>query len=417
MAETFSLGLTYWPRRTAQRWWRAFDRGETREELEHIAALGCDTVRFCLRWEDFQPAPQRVGSAALRALEQALDAAQDCGLRVVAALFPVAIDGSLQVPAWANRADVIADLQRTTRFGPVLVVRPSIQPPLLYEDSYHPNQMHDPFDNSGMLDAQRYLVREVAGYFGSHSALWAWQLGEGLERAHRPSSAEAVRAWYTTIGETLRAQHPAARLLGVASAHGLATRPGPRPEHLAETCDLLGVAAESPEPLAGEHTPPSAHVAYLYALTAALASRPAFVTGIALPTAPDDRAGWIADTAYGRPTHAYLGDAEEQAGFVGTTLERLRRLGARGAWLASYADYSTELWRTPPFDRVTRARSAGIVDANGHEKPAAATLRTFAAARHTVVESAPPLEVDPERYWRDPRRGFVELWREFNAEE
>jgi hypothetical protein len=417
MAETFSLGLTYWPRRTAQRWWRAFDRGEAREELSHIAALGCDTVRFCLRWEDFQPAPQRVGSAALRALEQALDAAHESSLRVVAALFPVALDGSLQVPGWANRADMVADLQRTARFGPVLVVRPSAQPPLLYDDTYHPNQMRDPFDNAAMLDAQRYLVREVAGYFGSHPALWAWQLGEGLERAHRPGSAESTRAWYTTIGEALRAQHPAARLLGVASARGLTTRPGPRPEHLAETCDLLGVAADPPEPLADERASHSAYVAYLHALTAGLAGRPALVTSMALPTAPDGRAGWIADTAYGRPTHTYLSDAEEQAAFVGTALERLRRGGARGAWLTTYADYPPELWRVPPFDRVTRARSAGIVDASGVEKPAAAALRAFAAARHSVVEAAPLLEVDPERYWRDPRRGFAELWREFNTEE
>jgi hypothetical protein len=416
MPEMFSLGLTYWPRRTAQRWWRLFDRGETREELAHIASLGCDTVRFCLRWEDFQPAPQRVGSAALRSFEQALDAAQESGLRVVAALFPVAIDGSLQVPGWTNRTDVIADLQRTSRFGPVLVVRPSSQPPLIYEDTYHSNQMRDPFDNSAMLDAQRYHVREVAGYFGSHSALWAWQLGEGLEYAYRPSSVESVRAWYTTIGEAFRAQHPTARLLGVATARGLTTRPGPRPEHLAETCDLLGVAADPPEQLAGDQTPPNAYVAYLHGLTASLAGRPAFVTSMALPTAPDNCAGWIADTAFGRPTRAYLGDAEGQAAFVGTALEQLRRGGARGAWLATYADYSPELWRVPPFDRITRARSAGIVDANGQEKPAAVTLRAFAAARHSVVETTPSIEADPERYWRDPRRGFVELWREFNAE-
>jgi hypothetical protein len=75
------------------------------------------------------------------------------------------------------------------------------------------------------------------------------------------------------------------------------------------------------------------------------------------------------------------------------------------------------LWRVPPFDRVTRARSAGVVDASGREKPAAAALRAFAAAHHSVVEATPPIEVDPERYWRDPQHRFVELWREFNAEE
>jgi len=65
---------------------------------------------------------------------------------------------------------------------------------------------------------------------------------------------------------------------------------------------------------------------------------------------------------------------------------------------------------------VTRARTLGLVDADGHEKPAANALRAFAASRHPVVETAPSLVVDPERYWRDPQRAFVELWREFNNE-
>ncbi|KPV53039.1 hypothetical protein SE17_11950 [Kouleothrix aurantiaca] len=60
---TFSIGVTYWPRRAGFLWWRAFDRGAVREELAHVAALGCDTVRFCLSWEEFQPSPQRVTGA------------------------------------------------------------------------------------------------------------------------------------------------------------------------------------------------------------------------------------------------------------------------------------------------------------------------------------------------------------------
>jgi hypothetical protein len=416
MAENFSLGITYWPRRVAHRWWRAFDRSETREELAHIAALGCDTVRFYLRWEDFQPQPQHLNSAAMQALEHALESADAAGLRVVAALFPAAIDGSLQVPAWANRTNIIGDLQRTARFGPVLVIRPTLQAPLLYEGAYHANQTRDMFDDATILDAQRYLVREVVGYFGSHPALWAWQPGEGLERVHKPGSAEAVHEWLAMIGEAIRAHDTDARILGVTSARGVAMRPGPRPEHLADTCDLIGVAADPPEAVQEQplHT---SYVAYLHALTAALARKPTLVTSLALPTAPDGRADWIADSAYGRPTRAYLGDADEQASFVGTALDQLRRAGAPGAWLANYADYPTELWRRPPLDRVTRARSLGVVDAEGHEKPAAAVLRAFAAARHTVADVAPPLEVDPERYWRDPQRGFVELWHQFSSEE
>src|SRR5437762_3581874 len=116
-AEPMSLGLTYWPRRTAHDWWRAYDRGETREELSHVATLGCNTVRFCLRWEDFQPGPQRINSAALHALEHALDTAGAAGLRVVAALFPVALGCALQLPGWANGANPLDELLRAQRRG------------------------------------------------------------------------------------------------------------------------------------------------------------------------------------------------------------------------------------------------------------------------------------------------------------
>lgn len=419
MDEAFSLGLTYWPRRTAQRWWSAFDRGEAREELAHIATLGCDTVRFCLRWEDFQPAARRLNSPAMRALEHALDAAQAAGLRVVAALFPVAIGGTLHLPAWANRDDPLADLRRTVQFGPLLVVRPGGQPPLLYEGGYHPNQARDLFADRAMLDAQRYLVREVAGYFGTHPAVRAWQLGEGLERLRNPGAAEAIHEWLAALAETLREQHPGARLLGVTSARGLALRAGPRPEHLAVTCDLVGVAADPPEPPYGEQPLHTTYIAFLHALAARLGGVPAIVTSLGLPTAPDRRAGWIADSAYGRPTRAYLGAEEEQAEFVGAALEQLWRAGARGAWLASYADYPAALWRTPPLDRVTRERTLGVVDADGHEKPAAAALRAFAAARRgtqgTPAAGAAPIEVDAERYWRAPQRAFEELWKDFSA--
>ena len=105
---TFSIGVTYWPRRAGFGWWREFDRGAVREELAHVAALGCDTVRFCLSWEEFQPSPQRVNGGALATLEQALDLAGEAGLRVVAALFPVAMGGALWLPDWANGADPLA---------------------------------------------------------------------------------------------------------------------------------------------------------------------------------------------------------------------------------------------------------------------------------------------------------------------
>ena len=413
----FSLGLTYWPRRTGFGWWGAYDRGETREELAQVASLGCDTVRFCLSWEDFQPGLQRINSGALNALEHALDVAHAAGLGVAAVLFPVAIGGALHVPEWLNRVDVLDELRSATRVvGPTIVLRPNTGPRLLYEGRYHANQARDPFRATPILDAQRYLIREVAGYFRSHPALHMWQLGEGLERIRKPGSAQAVAEWYAAMAEALREQDSKTAILGVASARGLTQSAGPRPEHIAESCSLVGVAADPPQVPEAPRPNHAAYVAYLGALTASLSRRPALVTSLALPTALDNRPQWVGDRAYGRPLQAYLGDQEQQARFVEDALERLRRAGAQGAWLATYADYAPGLWQTPPLDRAVRERTLGIVDADGREKPAAGALRAFAAQRPTVADVAPPIEADPESYWRDPQREFARLWREFTTD-
>ena len=252
-AEPFSLGLTYWPRRTAFGWWQAYDRGATRDELAHVAALGCDTVRFCLRWEDFQPGPQRINSAALHALEHALDTAGEARLRVVAALFPVALGGALQLPAWANGADPLDELLRGQRRGGATISTPRVgAPPLLYDGGYHSNKAGDLFSDTRVLEAQRYLIHELVGYFGPHPALYAWQLGEGIERVHMPTSAAAMREWFALMAEALRAARPGARVLGVISDQALFSPAGPRSAQISASCDMLGIAADPPHPPANQ---------------------------------------------------------------------------------------------------------------------------------------------------------------------
>jgi hypothetical protein len=211
----------------------------------------------------------------------------------------------------------------------------------------------------------------------------------------------------------------------VISQQALAWPAGPRPAQIAATCDLLGVAADPPRPPANQPPNHGAYVAFLHALAAALGGATALVTNMGLPTVPEaslgggesDRPGWIADSAYGRGLNVYRGEPEQQATFVEATLDRLQRSGAGGAWLAAYADYPAALWRTPPLDRSIRERTLGLVDAGGREKPAAAALQRFAAERRSVRAVAPPIEADPERYWRDPQREFQRLWQEFGGDE
>lgn len=415
--EYFSLGLTYWPRRAAFRMWQRYDRGAVREELAHIAALGCDTVRLCLLWEDFQPGAERLNTRAMRYLEHALDMAHAAGLRVVLALFPVAVGGALYVPHWLNGPDVARALRRASRERALVVVRPPGLAPVLTGAGYRPAQAGDLFSEESALEAQHYLVRETVGYFGSHPAAWAWQLGEGFERVHRPASQEAVRAWFSAVAEEARRQHPTVRLIGVTSLRGLELRAGPRPDDLAEMCDLVGVAADPQELPADQQRRHTNYPAFLHTLVAGLASRRAIVTSLGLPGAAD-APGWTEDQSYGKRLRVFIGDESQQASYIDVALDRLYRDGAAGVWLPAYADFAEELWRTPPLDRSLRYRTLGIVDATGREKPAAEALRSFARSLADAERSQPhppPPTMDAERYWHDPQRQLRELWREFNA--
>lgn len=410
----FSLGVSYWPRRTSHWWWQMFDRGEVREDFEHIADIGFDTVRVFLRWEDFQPQPQGVGSKPLTAFEHVLDLANEKGLRVAAVLFPAGLDGSLQIPAWVNRGDALGELQRAMRDGALLVDDPQERPLVFSEQRYQRNQVRGLWDERAIVNAQQYFVREVVGNFDAHPALWAWQLGVGLEFLQRPSSADAVRKWLHSMSEAARDSANKPQVLGAGSLLGLRHAAGPRPEHYAEACDLLGVEADPPFLLSGRTNSHYAYVAFLYALSSGLAQRHGLVTSLGMPTSRTE-GEWIGDSAYGKPLRVYLAHEEEQARWFDDAVQLLLRLGAQGAWLAQWGDAPRDLWGVLPFDRSMRARSAGVVRADGQEKAISNAIREFAAAKHEVQETD-FFTVDAERYWYDPQAGFNEVWQQFKRE-
>lgn len=415
--ETFSLGVTYWPRRVGPLLWQRYDRGAVREELAHIAAIGFDTVRFCLLWEDFQPGPERINGRAMRRLEHALDTAHAAGLRVVLAFFPVAALGQLQVPSWTNGPDIAGALRRARRGQPLLLVRPPGLIRVLTGGRYRPVQCGDFFSDPTIVEAQRYLMREIGGYFSDHPAVWAWQLGEGFERVHRPESDRAASQWFAAMSEELKRVAPRAICLGVISPTSLKRRSGPRPEHVAQHCALAGVTVDLPETPADYQTRHTNPAAYLHVLAAGLAERRIIVVGVGMPTvANGETAGWFDDDLYGRTALMYRGTAGEQAEFLYTALERLYTDGAAGVWLAAYADVPEEMWQTPPLDRTRCYRTMGVVDGLGREKPAVSAVRDIARRiRSASTLPAPPSAVDAERYWSDPEHLFHEWWREFNS--
>ena len=145
------------------------------------------------------------------------------------------------------------------------------------------------------------------------------------------------------------------------------------------------------------------------------------VADVGLATAAGDLAGQVvAGELFGRPVSLALADEQRQASLVEEALAALHRDGAAGVWLARYADIHPELWNIAPADRSWWARGAGLVAPDGHEKPAAAAVRAFAARRRAgslPAPTAPPvLPLDPERYWRDPAGSLRALWEDWHRE-
>src|SRR5947207_15986357 len=84
--ERFRLGVNYWPSETAMDWLARYDPSIVRRDFTRIASAGMGTVRIFLRWEDLQPDPTRIDVAALAAVVDAADAANDAAVELIVTL-------------------------------------------------------------------------------------------------------------------------------------------------------------------------------------------------------------------------------------------------------------------------------------------------------------------------------------------
>ncbi|MEM8530138.1 MAG: hypothetical protein AAGF95_04800 [Chloroflexota bacterium] len=412
----FITGMTYWPRRKGLHWWESFDRSEVQEECAHIAALGFQSIRFALRWEDFQPTSGRVNTYAFRALEQALNAANDAQLQVVITLFPLTLQGGVHIPDWVSRPNPIHELRQLQRSRKPSVIKPAALQSVIYKWGYHYTPLQDVFGNPALRDAQTYFVRELVGYFGTHPAILAWQLGEGLEYLHKPDAIETIYQWYTEMVLAIR-DYTKIPIWGSTLVRGLTLPIGPRPGHMAELCDAVVLSLDQGVLLRRQAQDLPA-LLFLYQLTSALVGASVRLMGCGQATTPDSAGGWIRDEAFGTSLHTYLASYEEQADYVGSVLSELQRVGAPGVWLSDYADYTEDVQWAPSLDTTIYARTRGLIDSNGNEKPLADTIKAFTASQQAVHEttSNPFFDIDIERYWHNPKSEFERLWNMFQEE-
>lgn len=167
------MGANYWPASCGVEMWREWPEAEIEADLRLMAELGLNTVRFFLRWQDFEPEAGRYDGAALARLDAFLGLCARHGILAQPSLFIGWMSGGLFWPEWKGRRNLYSD--------PFVVAR-----------------------------GEEY-VRAVARRLRAHrGALWGVDLGnelDALDESPAASPAE-VRAWCGAMTRVLHEELP-----------------------------------------------------------------------------------------------------------------------------------------------------------------------------------------------------------------
>ena len=388
--------------------WRRFDAGEVREDFARIASFGLDTVRFFLRWDDFQPRADAIDPVMLDRLEAVVDIAAETGLRTIPVLFCGHMCGVNWLPAWSLDSKRLGGRYRTISDE--------------REMPYGAGNIY----TGPLVDAQLFLARAVGTRLRAHPAVKAWDIGHAFSNVHRPahrkistgdhgaeSAAEPeVAQWSRRLTDAL---HETSSIVATAGTHG-GDLIEDRDIRLGSLCAPFAFASMQGSsvcsPFARSRLDPEA-VPFLAMLAAGLSHKPVTVTGFGNPTCPPDKFSAFErfpqpgeapdlviapdDTAFA--TYPCLTEAENAA-YCTNVLERLHADGRLGASWWCWADYAEELRAEPPFDDAPHEMTYGIVRSDGSEKPVAAALAAFARQRRTVTEARDMPMISSTYYYR-----------------
>lgn len=403
----FSVGVNYWPRRSAMAMWRRFDAGEVREDFARIAGLGLDAVRFFLRWDDFQPSAESVEPVMLARLETVADIAAEAGLRTMPTLFTGHMSGVNWLPSWT--------LDRTATHGRFRTITEAGESPHGIGDFY----------TGALLDAQVLFARAAGERLRNHPAVCAWDLGNEFTNLREPNSEHDAADWARRLTAALE------------ETSGIPVTAGTHGEDLTRDRELRLSSLCAPFAFATMHGYPVYSgfsrsrldpevVPFLALLAASFSHKPVLFSELGNPTCPPGKLSPYERVALPgeKPNPAVAPDdpvvapyacldEDEMAAYCTNVLDRLHADGRLGAYWWCWADYAPELRGEPPFDRAPHELSFGILRDDGSEKPVAAALSAFARERRSAVEPRDVQPITEVYYYRTLPRSTKTLYDAF----
>jgi endo-1,4-beta-mannosidase len=387
--ERFRLGVNYWPSDTAMEWLPRYDPVTVRRDFTTIAASGMDTVRIFLRWEDLQPTPTAVDTTALDAVVDVADAAAATGVELIVTLFTGHMSGVNWIPGWATGGSDGDDRFRVVTGG-------TAQP--------HRRCLRNWYADADIIDAQLLLARAVAAALSGHPALWAWDLGNENSNCVIPRSANDADRWLEQLTSALRDQDPEVLITIGTHMEDLETDRLISPAEAARWCDFMCMHGYPVYADWSGGPTDTRFVPFLAEMTMWLANdTPVLFAELGQST-----------VARRQPSTALQVSEDDAAAYTGDVLDRLHDQGVIGALLWCFADYTTELHASPPFDLATHERSFGVWRADGTQKPAVAEITARANRMSAPMARARPwLDVTVDEFTADRRHHLVRLYERY----
>jgi hypothetical protein len=385
-AETFQIGVNYLSVRSGIRFWREFDSGEIREDLDRLAEWRLNPVRLFLTWEHFQPERDTINLKVFKHLHYVADCAAERGLKLWITLFTGQVFGVNWLPGWM--------VGQENQSGPIATFVNGV--PIRAAPK---NAFADP----SVLRSQRLLLREVCAIMRDHPALLAYDLGERMGSMFHADDRDRVRRYLGELRDEIRRSDETSPITVGLQATDLTESTGLGPALAAEFCDFLSIAALPLEIDWSEGIADIALPLFLAEMVRFLSDgKKVWVSSIGVPTTREKRndlSGAVRE-----------GAAEDIARLW---VECLRQNGVPGALWWCYADIHPRQWHRPPFDRLILARSFGLLRDDWQPKP---TLDGLRSVDRTLVPQYPDpswKNLDPDQYWRDPKEEIKRLYKRF----
>jgi endo-1,4-beta-mannosidase len=379
-------------------WWSSFDLAKVEADFARIAAVGLDSVRVFLRWEDFQPAPGRVDREMLARLIRVADLAAGLGLELIPTLFTGHMSGVNWIPAWALGGSDGDPRFRVVSGGRVVQ-----------------RGLRNWYSDAAIGDAQVLLAAEAAAALAGHEAVWAWDLGNENSNCVVPPSKSSARAWLARLTAAIRGADDTARMTVGLHMEDLEEDRRLGPHEVSEACDLLSMhgypiyARWAGGPTDDELLPFLARVSSWLG-----GSRDVLFSEFGLATY---RRGEPHEQKAARPRPGPLVEEEAAAAYTTAALEGLRRAGCLGALLWCYSDYDPALWEKPPFDLAPHERTFGLWRIDGSPKPAVAAIAAFVGAERCTPGLADAwIDIDRDEFLLDPSAQLPRLYRRYREQ-